>query len=409
MTVIAGLKAAAVVRRLTHNDTLIQTQKTGVDWTYQYHGASSGNIIADERSDGLEPFAGSELCSAVEAIYSLSYLYSALGDPSYADRAELAAFNALPSMMTPDWWAHQYMAQTNQPYAINFTKSPFYNVNTLGATFGLEPNYPCCTVNHPQGLPKFTMGAFLRSGDNGLVHALLSPTTAVANLTVGTVTVECDTSYPFGDTLSYTVTAPGPFDFYIRQPEWSTDTATTAISGAASSYDAATGLRQVSLPGGTAHFTYTLAPTIRTTPRANDTIAVYRGALLYGLHVGSSNSSGPPKSYNAQTPLPGQPAAARDYEYTNTTAWDFAIDPATLAWVPGAPTLPTPVFADDALLGSLTAQACRINWPLYNGATPSAPPTGPARSCVAPPQQVTLVPVGGAKVHMAELPTLSLS
>lgn len=40
-------------------------------------------------------------------MYSLTYLYQAIGDPFYADNAEITTFNALPTMLTPDHWGHQ--------------------------------------------------------------------------------------------------------------------------------------------------------------------------------------------------------------------------------------------------------------------------------------------------------------
>jgi hypothetical protein len=92
-------------------------------------------VIADERQDGLAPWQGTELCTAVEVIFSQAYNYRALADGSYADSAELAAFNALPGGVTGDWWAHQYMSQANQPVATNLSSTPFYNTNSMGQTY----------------------------------------------------------------------------------------------------------------------------------------------------------------------------------------------------------------------------------------------------------------------------------
>lgn len=133
-----GLKTGAVDYRFTLNETFLQSTRTGVNNTFRYHGAASGTIIGDEREAGLAPNRGSELCTTVETMFSLSYLYQTLGDTSFADRCELAAFNALPVMLTQDNWAHQYIAQPNQPWSRKVNSSGlFWNVGDYGTTYGL--------------------------------------------------------------------------------------------------------------------------------------------------------------------------------------------------------------------------------------------------------------------------------
>ena len=133
-----GLKTGAVNYRFMNNQSLMDSSRTAVNWTFTYHGAASGTIIGDERESGMAPTRGSELCTAVETLFSLSYLYQVSGDREFADRGELAAFNALPVMMTADHWAHQYITQPNQPWSRRVDSAGlFWNVGDFGQTYGL--------------------------------------------------------------------------------------------------------------------------------------------------------------------------------------------------------------------------------------------------------------------------------
>ena len=98
-----GLKSPAVMGRLVHDASLADSSRKGVNITFDYHGTSSGAIVGDERMSGNSPARGTELCSVVETMFSLSTLHQVLGDASFAERLERAAFNALPAMVMPRW------------------------------------------------------------------------------------------------------------------------------------------------------------------------------------------------------------------------------------------------------------------------------------------------------------------
>ncbi|KAI9837340.1 MAG: hypothetical protein M1819_000414 [Sarea resinae] len=421
-----GLKAGAVIRRFTHNDTLLQSTRNGVNWTFQYHGASSGAILGDERIAGLSPMRGSELCTAVEVMYSLSYLYQAMGDNDFADRTELAAFNALPVMLAPDWWSHQYVVEPNQPYSYELSDTPFWNVNHFGQSYGLEPNYPCCTVNHPQGYPKFLAATFVQVGNNGLGHALLSPANVSITLSSGNeVTVSCDTNYPFEHTLIYTISTSAPLEFFVRVPQWATlsgssitQTSINLTTCSSLSPDPSTGMHAISLPAGSSQILYSLGANISIEPRANDTVAVRYGALLYALEIGEAVTAMPPHSWSDQSVYPSgyAPPQAHDYAINYTSPWALAIDTSTLQLQLSGQAndsqhiqaLPNPIFTSGAPPTNITIQACEIDWP-YEKGVPADPPPPESRTCTGKPFQATLIPFGAAKLHMAEFPTVDLS
>jgi hypothetical protein len=261
---------------------------------------------------------------------------------------------------------------------------------------------------------------FVTSGDNSILHALLSPAIVTTTLRSGaTVTVDCQTNYPFEDTLFYDVTSDRAFDLDVRVPEWAESAA--LMSHHARGHKVAGGLMRVSLPQGTSRVMYTLNTRIRTTSRANDTIAVYHGQLLYAYEIGAHVTSTSPHVYNTQQLHPEgyAPPQSRDYNMVNTTEWNVAIDPSTLEYkhkssmnytINSTPQgMPGPMFASGAPPNFITAKACLIDWPLLvEGSVPSGPPTGEARKCLGEAFVIKLVPYGSAKLRIAELPTIDL-
>ncbi|KAK8173522.1 hypothetical protein IWX90DRAFT_427196 [Phyllosticta citrichinensis] len=425
-----GLKALAVFRRFTHNDSLIDITRRGVDWTFQYHGAASGGILADERLAGLAPYYGSETCTLVETMYSLSYLYQAFGDNDYADQAERIAFNALPSQLSPDWWARQYVGQPNQGYSTELSSNPFFNVNNVGQTYGVENDYPCCTVNHPQGLPKFLSQSYLRVGDDGLAHALLSPASLATTLPNGAaVTVNCTTQYPFATTLTYSITASRPFTFHLRVPTWSNASSSHFFLNNSATptplYPSRhTGLHAVPLPAGSSSLSFTLSAPLTTTARANDTLTVTRGALVFALAIPGTNTSLPAASYfNTSTPLQDAPPQARDWRLANASAWNVAIDPSSLVLRSSIESLDgdaggassteepllNPIFAPAAPPVWVEARGCEIGgWGLYKGVMDVPPPLA-ERACITGTRTtVRLEPMGAAKLRIVDLATVEV-
>ena len=183
--------------------------------------------------------------------------------------------------------------------------------------------------------------------------------------------------------------------------------------------DPKTGMTIVEIPPGHHQIIYTVPSTIRTVPGANDTVAVYKGALLYALEIVSYNTSTLPKKYYDPTEYyhgSYAPPEVRDWEYHNLSSWNYAIDPSSLTYheAPGEVDaadykLANPIFAPGAPPGYMTALACEIERPLFKHSVPGYAPTAEKKKCISDVKEVKLTPYGAAKTHMAELPVIDLS
>jgi DUF1680 family protein len=132
--------------------------------------------------------------------------------------------------------------------------------------FGLEPYYPCCTVNFPQGWPKFITHSFLKTGDDGagLLQAYLGPISVNTVLDTGNViNASVETIYPFSDTVNVEITATKDFSYFIRIPSWVSGATLATNDGDAESIEAGQ-LLEVPISAGTTTLALNLPSEITT-------------------------------------------------------------------------------------------------------------------------------------------------
>ena len=233
---------------------------------------------------------------------------------------------------------------------------------------------------------------------------ILVPSTVKTQINGASISIMCDTSYPSSNSLSYTITSTGPFTLSIRIPSWASSNSTVSFDlGASHGKPLTTDTNSVfSTPirKGVTHLTITLSDSIRVVSKPNNAIAIYRGALLYALSTPYTIISTQPLNWTDRTPLPNTTTDPRSMDHIITpndpNFWSIGIDPSQLAFN----------CSDNEGDIWINAAASKIEWAVV-GDTPDLPPSVP--TVVGDPFIVRLVPFGKAKLHMAEVPSISLA
>ena len=222
-----GFKEPVVYYQQCKDQKQIDAVKKAVKDIRNTIGLPTGLWGGDELLRFGEPTTGSELCTAVEMMFSLEEMLEITGDVQWADYLERVAYNALPTQVTDDYSARQYYQQTNQVAITRewreFT-TPHEDTDLL---FGELTGYPCCTSNLHQGWPKFVQNLWYATADNGIAALVFAPSSVKAKVANGlTVQIQEETSYPFDETVNFKFAFADKkvkkafFPFHVRIPAW---------------------------------------------------------------------------------------------------------------------------------------------------------------------------------------------
>lgn len=287
-----GLKEPIIYYQQRSEQRFLDAVKLGLRDLRKFNGQPQGMYGGDEALHGDNPTQGSELCSAVELMFSLEKMLEITGDVDYAEHLERVAFNALPTQITDDFRYRQYFQQANQ---VQIQRRAYnFNINhgETDLVFGLLTGYPCCTSNMHQGWPKFTQNLWYATDDGGVAALVYAPSTVKAIVAEGKlVSISEETQYPFDETIRFHFDFPDgnpstAFSFHLRIPTWCT-AARIYINGQVWEGDIRPGNIAIMNRAWKAGDTVELRlPMEVTTSRWHENaITVERGPVVYALRI----------------------------------------------------------------------------------------------------------------------------
>jgi len=405
VNITMGFRQPGVYYQQSKDKKYLEAVERNYNQIMEGYGQQPGGMFgADEniRPGFGDPRQGAETCSMVEFMYSDESLLKITGETRYAERCEEIAFNSLPAALLPDMRGLHYLTAPN---LISCDSSGEHNFQNGGTLVSYDPwSYRCCQHNFAFGWPYFVEHLWLATQDNGIAAALYAPSQVTAKVASGTeVRIEEDTWYPFGDFIDLTVWTSQPVEFplYLRIPEWSAG-ARIILNGedlkAQVQPSTYVSLKRVWSNGDQVRLELPQNIEVKTWAKLGNAVSVRRGPLWYSLKIG--------ERWNRYGGTDEWPA----YEILPTTPWNYglALNPGTpassMTLISQKPPAYQP-FTPEAAPLVLRAKARRIPQWKEDKRMAGRLPASPVET-KEPVEDVTLIPMGCARLRIASFPVV---
>jgi Beta-L-arabinofuranosidase, GH127/Ricin-type beta-trefoil lectin domain-like len=406
-----GFREPAVYGVLGNSSTYASATYSNYATIMNTYGQFPGGGFAGDEHARVgfgDPRQGFETCGIVEFMQSHEILNRITGDPIWADRVEDLAFNMLPAALDPNGKATHYITCANSIQLDNQAKTQgqFDNGFAMLAYIKGVDQYRCCPHNYGMGWPFFTEETWLATPDNGLCAALYAATTATAKVGDGTaVTFTETTDYPFSDTITFTLSAPKSlaFPLYLRIPGWCANPV-LKVNG-----------QSISAPKGPAY------ATIQRTWNSGDVVALQlpmqTSVKTWSSNANATSVSYGPLSFSLQINenyalINGSSSSSPEYQVTPGSAWNYGLvlnnsNPASSFAVKKASgTVAVNPFTQSTVPVTMAVAAQQIpQWTADDQNVVNLLQNSPVMSS-APSQNVTLIPMGAARLRITMFPTI---
>ena len=404
VNVAQGLKEPVIYYQQSKDEKHRRAVKEGLSALRDTHGFVNGMYGGDEHLHGNNPTQGSELCSAVEMMFSFESMLPITADVYFADYLERVAYNVLPTQITDDFMRKQYFQQGNQVLITNEGRN-FFNDNNGHLVFGTTNGYPCCITNMHQGWPKFVQNLWYATNDNGVAALVYGESEVTVKVADGReVTIAEETSYPFKEDIGFTIQTDrfAKFPFHLRIPLWC-KAPVVKINGQKTDVTIKNGIAIIERTwSNNDNVVLSLPMEFTKSVWYNGSVGIERGPLVYALKIKEDWVEVKKDGFD-DTYWEVRPKSPWNYSLTrqDLDKMNFAVSVkdviAAYPWnLENAPII-------------VRAKAIRVpNWNLVNGQTGMLPseggPSEQVKDAVA--EDIELVPYGCTTLRISQFPVL---